>query len=109
VSKSSEVIAIAVVEASDGKDQECLELLRQFYAVLRRKEYSRDLLYHDVKNPHRFVNVRYWRSAEAAAEAQEDPDVHRYWRRLSEIGTVSAVFERLEDVTPQDSIAHRKG
>ena len=105
----SEIMALAVVEAFDGKEEECLRLLHEFYAVLRRKQYSRDLLYRDLKNPRRFINLRYWRSAEAAAEAHEDPDVHLFWKRLSEIGEVTAVFERLEDVTPQDSIAKRQG
>jgi hypothetical protein len=109
MSETSEVIALAVVEAFDGHEEECLQLLRDFYAVLRRKQYSRDLLYRDQKNPRRFINLRYWLSAEAAAEAQEDPEVHRFWKRLSEIGEVTAVFERLEDVTPQDSMAKRQG
>jgi quinol monooxygenase YgiN len=109
MSETSEVMALAVVEAFDGHEEECLHLLRDFYAVLRRKQYSRDLLYRDQKNAGRFINIRYWRSAEAAAEAQEDPDVHRFWKRLSEIGEVTAVYERLEDVTPHDSIAERQG
>jgi quinol monooxygenase YgiN len=109
MSESSEIIAIAVVEAFDGKEEECLQLLEEFYAVLRCKAYSRDLLYRDAKNPRRFINIRYWRSAEAAAEAHEDPDVHRFWKRLGEIAQVTAVFERLEDVTPKDSMAKQQG
>lgn len=109
MSESGEVMALAVVEAFDGNEEECLHLLHEFYAVLRRKQYSRDLLYRDLKNSRRFINIRYWRSAEAAAEAQEDPDVHRFWKRLSEIGEVTSVYERLEDVTPRDTIAKRQG
>jgi len=105
MSEAGEVMALAVVEAFDGHEDECLELLRDFYATLRRKRYSRDLLYRDQKNPRRFINIRYWLSARAAADAQEDPDVHRFWRRLSEIGEVTAVYERLEDVMPHDAVA----
>ena len=105
MSEPGEVTALAVVEAFEGKEEECLHLLREFYAVLRRKQYSRDLLYRDHKNHRRFINVRYWRSAQAAKEAHEDPDVHRFWKRLSEIGEVTAVYERLEDVTPHDAMA----
>jgi hypothetical protein len=109
VSETSEIMALAVVEAFDGKDDECLQLLHEFYAVLRRKRYSRDLLYRDLKDPRRFINIRYWRSAETRAEAHEDPDVHQFWKRLSEISRVTSVFERLEDVTPEDSMAKRQG
>jgi len=109
VSATSEIMALAVVDAFDGKDEECLHLLHEFYAVLRRKQYSRDLLYRDHKDPRRFVNIRYWRSEEARIEAQADPDVHTFWKRLSEIAKVTQVFERLEDVTPRDSMAKQQG
>jgi quinol monooxygenase YgiN len=108
VSDASEIMALAVVEAFDSKDEECLQLLREFYAVLRRKHYSRDLLYRDLKDPRRFVNIRHWRSEEARKEAHEDPDVHGFWKRLSEIAKVTHVFERLEDLSPRDSMAKRQ-
>jgi len=107
VSETSEVMALAVVEAFEGKDEECLHLLHEFYAVLRRKQYSRDLLYRDLKDSRRFINIRYWRSDETRAQAQEDPDVHRFWQRLSAISKVTIVFERLKDVTPADLMAKR--
>ena len=103
--ETSEIMALAVVDAFDGKDEECLHLLHEFYAVLRRKRYSRDLLYRDLKDRRRFVNIRYWRSEETRREAHEDPDVHSFWRRLSEIAKVTYVFERLEDVSPRGSLA----
>jgi len=109
VSETSEIMALAVVEAFDGKDEECLQLLHEFYAVLRRKQYSRDLLYRDVKDSRRLINIRYWRSAETRKEAHEDPDIHGFWKRLSQISKVTLVFERLEDVTPQDSMAKGQG
>ena len=109
MSESSEIMALAVVEAFDGKDEECLQLLHEFYAVLARKQLSRDLLYRDLKDPRRFINIRYWHSAETRAEAHEDPDVHKFWKRLSEISKVTSVFERLEDITPEDSMAKRQG
>jgi quinol monooxygenase YgiN len=109
VPENSEIMALAVVEAFDGKDEECLHLLHEFYAVLRRKQYARNLLYRDLKDPRRFVNIRYWVSEAARQEAHEDPDVHNFWKRLSEIASVTPVFERLQDVTPQDSMAERQG
>ena len=107
MSETNEIMALAIVDASDGKDEECLRLLHEFYTVLRRKQYSRDLLYRDRKDPRRFVNIRYWRSEETRKDAQDDPDVHSFWRRLSEIAKVTQVLEWLEDVTPQDAIAKR--
>jgi len=102
-------MALAFVDAFDGKDEECLHLLHEFYAVLRRKKYSRDLLYRDIKDRRRFVNIRYWGSEEARKEAQDDPDVHRFWKLLSEIAKVTQVLERLEDVSPQNSLAEQQG
>lgn len=94
-----EILALAVVEAFEDKSEQCLALLREFYAALRAKGYSRDLLYRDARNPQRFVNLRYWRSEEARDEAHEDPDVHRFWVRLAELSQVTTVFERLEPVS----------
>jgi len=107
VSETNEIMALAIVDAFDGKEEDCLGLLHEFYAVLRRKQYSRDLLYRDRKDPRRFVNIRYWRSEETREDAQGDPDVHSFWKRLSEIAKVTQVLERLEDVTPQDSMGKR--
>ena len=107
MSETNEIMALAIVDAFDGKEEDCLRLLHEFYAVLRRKQYSRDLLYRDRKDPRRFVNIRYWRSEETRKDAQHDPDVHSFWRRLSEIAKVTQVLERLEDVTPQDSMGKR--
>jgi len=105
VPETSEIMALAVVEAFEGEAEDCLHLLHEFYAVLRRKQYSRDQLYRDLKDPRRFVNIRYWRSNETRKQAQDDPDVHKFWQRLSEIAKVTQVFERLTDVTPADSMA----
>ncbi len=108
MSGSSEIMAIAVVEAYDDKEEDCLQLLRDFYSVLRRKQYSRDRLYRDTKNPRRFINVRYWNSEAAREEAHEDPDVHAFWKHLSEIARVNVLSERLEDVSPRESMAQQK-
>jgi quinol monooxygenase YgiN len=97
--ETSEIMALAIVDAFEGKSDECFHLLREFYAALARKQYSRNLLYRDQNDPQRFVNIRYWRSQEARKEAQEDPEVHQFWKRLSEIATVTYVLERLQDVS----------
>lgn len=95
---AEEILALAIFEAHDEKQEEMFALLSEAYAMLRRKGYSRDLLYRDAKNPRRAINLRYWKSAEARAQALEDPDVHRFWARLGQMATMQVVFERMEEV-----------
>lgn len=93
-----EIMAMATFVAHEGKEQELLTTVREFYGMLDRKGYSRDVLYRDEKNPRRFIHLRYWKSAEARAEAHEDPEVHRFWQRMGLICDMESVVERLEEV-----------
>ncbi len=93
-----QVLSVAVFDLIEGKEKQCLQLLREFYDLLRRKNYSRDLLLRDGKNPRRCINVRFWKSEQARAEAAEDPEVHRYWAQLPNLIEMQAVYERLEAV-----------
>ncbi len=93
-----QVLSVAVFDLIEGREQECLRLLREFYGLLRRKHYSRDLLLRDAKNPQRCINVRFWISEQARTEAAEDPEVHRYWAQLPNLLDMQAVYERLEGV-----------
>jgi quinol monooxygenase YgiN len=95
----AEVVSIAYIRPDDGKEEETLQVLSELYGVMRRKGYSRDLLYRDVKDKGgRLVNLRYWASEEAREEAHEDPEVHRLWQRLGGISKVEAVLEKLEEI-----------
>ncbi len=89
---------MAILEPHDGREQDTVELLREFYSAIHEKGYSRDLLYRDVKHRGRFVHLRIWASEEARNEAQQDPDVHRYWMRLSEMCDITTIYEELEPV-----------
>ncbi len=91
-----EIISVAVLEALPGKDDELLATLREFYTMMHTKGYCRDTLRRDPSQPHRFLHVRYWKSAETRAEAQADPDVHRYWQMLPELCTIPTVHESVE-------------
>ncbi len=93
----SELLSIAYIWPFADQDEETLEVLQALYGLLSRKGYSRDLLYRDARTE-RLVNLRYWTSEEARQQAQEDPEVHRYWQRLAEICRVDGVVERLEEV-----------
>ena len=93
---SSEILSLAILEPLAGKEQDCLTLLRDFYTVLDRKHYSRDLLYRDTKATNKFIHLRIWRSEEARSEAQQDPDVHHFWLRLPEVCNITTICETLE-------------
>ena len=95
---SSEVLSLAILEPVAGREEECIRFLLEFYEVLTRKGYSRDLLYRDAKNHGRLLNFRYWTSEEMRREAQHDPEVHKYWQRLPEMCSVSSIYETLEKV-----------
>jgi hypothetical protein len=92
-----EILAMAVIKPHEGKEHDLLEVLRDFYSMLQTMNYSRDVLYRDVGG--RYVNLRYWASEEARDAAHEDPNVHRFWRRLAEICEIEHVYENLQQVT----------
>jgi hypothetical protein len=93
----AEILSIAVMEPYDGREEEFVATLREFYAVLVQKKYSRDQLLKNRSTPH-YVNIRYWASEEARRSAQEDPDVHKFWARLGLLCQMRAVYETLEAV-----------
>lgn len=94
----AEVLSIAVVRPHEGKTEETVAVIRELYAVLERKHYSRDLLYRDLNDPRLMVNLRHWSSAQARRDAQEDPEIHRYWQRLGQLCEVVKVYEELEEI-----------
>ena len=93
-----EITALAIFVAKDGKEEELLGVVRNFYSMLQRKGYSRDLLYRDGKNRRRFIHLRYWKSEETRAEAHEDPDVHRFWQQMGQLCDMESVTERLDEL-----------
>ena len=98
---SQEIFAIAIVKPEDGHEQEVTEILRELYAVMTRKGYSRNTVYRDRKDASRLINFRYWTSEETRAQAQEDPEVHRCWARLGQVAKVEFVMEHLDEVALQ--------
>ena len=93
---SDEVISVAVLEALPGKEVELVSLLRELYTMMHTKGYCTDVLYRDESRTDRLFHVRRWKSVELRAEAQIDPDVHRYWQRLPDLCTIPTVYEDLE-------------
>jgi quinol monooxygenase YgiN len=96
---SQDIFAIAVVRPEEGYEEEVLRILRDLYAVMTQKNYSRNVLYRDAKDPRRLVNLRYWTSEDARTRAQEDPDVHRHWARLGQVAKVEQVMEQLDEIS----------
>jgi quinol monooxygenase YgiN len=95
---AEEVLSIAFVRPFEGHDEEVVALASELYVLMKRKQYSRNLLYRDQRDPHLLVNLRYWRSEETRREAYEDPDVQRFWARLGQICRVETVYEQLEEM-----------
>lgn len=92
------IVSLAILEALPGKEAELLAMLRELYTMMHAKGYCRDRLYRDSSRPDRLLHLRAWTSAATRAEAQVDPEVHRYWQRLPELCQIPVVYESLETV-----------
>ena len=90
--------SMSILKPHPGMEQELIAFLTEFYGMMYAKEYSRDMLFKDLKQPETYVHVRIWFSPTARDAAMHDPDVHRYWMRLPEIGTVTEIWEELEPI-----------
>jgi quinol monooxygenase YgiN len=95
---ADEILSMAVLEALPGKEEELLRTLRELYTLMNAKGYCRDFLHRDSAQPDRFLHLRHWKSHEMRAEAQVDPEVHRYWLKLPELCNIPTVYECLEKV-----------
>jgi hypothetical protein len=95
---NSEILSLAVLSPFEGQEEATQKLLRQFYTLMSKKGYSRDLLYRAKKTPVQFIHLRIWKSAEVRSEAQHDPEVHFFWKSLTEICEVSTTYEQLDPV-----------
>ncbi len=94
---SNEILSVAVFETVEGKDNDALATLRELARELSQRGYSRDLLYCE-KATHRYILVRYWKSAGSRREAQEDPAALRCWARLADQINIVKVYESLDEV-----------
>jgi hypothetical protein len=95
---SQSIRSMAILKPHEGKEPELLEFLREFYLMMQAKQYSRDMLFQDPKQPGVLVHLRIWLSEEARKTAVDDPDVHRYWMNLPELGTITNIYEELRPV-----------
>lgn len=103
-----EVFSVAVFEPLANKEAEALATLRELFAVLSRKNYSRDLLYRD-QHSSRYIGLRYWTSEESRRSAQEDPDVHQYWEKLGNLIRIETIYETYEEVSASTGLSSTHG
>jgi hypothetical protein len=89
---------MAILKPHPGKESELFAFLREFYSMMYTKQYSRDMLFHDLKQPDVFVHIRIWLSDESRDSAMQDPAVHHYWMKLGELGTITTIYEELEPI-----------
>ena len=64
------VVSVVAVEVSDGKEREFLALTGQLQALVRNKGYGTNQLLQDGSHPRRYYDVRIWRNADAAVQAE---------------------------------------
>jgi len=93
---NNSVLSLAILEPLENKEAETLQLLQEFYRFMAKKGYSHDLLYRDGKNASRLVHLRIWKSEAIRREAQEDPEVHRFWMRFPAVCVITAAHQNLE-------------
>jgi hypothetical protein len=97
---SKQILALALLEPHLGKEEECLNLLRELYDCLKAKNYSSDILFRDTKQDPlgkaKFVHMRIWTSAEMRNEAMQD--VHKFWIKLPDVCTLTTIYETLEEL-----------
>lgn len=94
---SDEILSVAIFEPLPGKEQDCLDTMRDLFAALAAGGFSRDALYRDGNTPGHYVMFRYWKSEDGRRAALEDPEVLRCWARLAEQIQIVKIYESLED------------
>jgi hypothetical protein len=94
---SQEYLSVAIWEPLPDMEAASLATIRELIAILARNGYSRDLLYRDGEQ--HYILLRYWKSEESRAAAQEDPEVLRCWARLGNEIRILKVYEKLGSVS----------
>ncbi len=69
------VVSVVALEITEGKESEFLALTGQMQALVRKKGYGTNQLLRDGEHPRRYYDIRVWRNADAAAQAEGDREV----------------------------------
>ena len=77
------VVSVVALEVSDGKESEFLALTGQMQALVRNKGYGTNQLLQDGSHPRRYYDIRIWRNADAAVEAEGDSEINELRRDMA--------------------------
>ena len=91
-----EILSMAVWEPIPGSESAALATFHELTSIVAAKGYGRDFLYRDRES--HYVFLRYWKSEQARATAQEDPDMLRCWSKLGNEIQIVKVYEKLSVV-----------
>jgi cytidine deaminase len=69
------VVSVVALEITPGKETEFLSLAGKLQALVRRKGYGTNQLLRDGSHPRRYYDIRIWKNADAAAQAESDSDI----------------------------------
>jgi cytidine deaminase len=69
------VVSVVALEISEGKESEFLSLSGQMQALVRRKGYGTNQLLRDGAHPRRYYDIRIWKNADVAAQAESDGEI----------------------------------
>lgn len=78
------VVSVVALEITPGKETEFLTLSGQMQGLVRRKGYGTNQLLRDGEHPRRYYDIRIWRNAEAAAQAESDGEIDELRRNLGQ-------------------------
>src|SRR6185436_16021168 len=84
-------LSVALVDVTDGHEDDFHALSREFAALLLTKGYGRLEMVRDEAQPLRFYAVRHWIDATAAEKCHADPAVQGWTARLFKIARVTHV------------------
>jgi cytidine deaminase len=77
------MVSVVALEIALDKESEFLSLTGQLQALVRQRGYGTNHLLRDGSHPRRYYDIRVWRNAEAAAQAEADEEIGELRKRLA--------------------------
>jgi cytidine deaminase len=69
------VVSVVALEIDPGKESEFFALAGQLQGLVRQKQYGTNQLLRDGEHPGRYYDIRVWKNAETAAQAERDAEI----------------------------------
>jgi cytidine deaminase len=76
------VVSVVALEITPEEEGDFLTIAGQLQRLVRRKQYGTNQLLRDGEHPGRYYDIRIWRNADAAAQAERDGEVEELRRTL---------------------------